>query len=60
MSTIKNPVKSFKAKQNDRFALELRLGKFTILELSYDISDKRFVFNLLSLLIIDTKKSKEK
>ena len=60
MSIIKDPVKSFERKQNDKFTLELRLGKITILEISYDVSDKRFVFNLLSLLIIDTKKKKEK
>ena len=60
MSKVKNPIKSFKKKQNDKFVLELRLGKITILEISYDVSDKRFIFNLLSVLIVDTEKKKKK
>ena len=56
MSTIKNPIKSFKTKQNDKFVIEIRFGKLTLLEVSYDVSDKHFVLNILSLLIIDKKK----
>ena len=56
MAGIVDPVKSFQSKQNDKFVVELRLGKLTVLEISYDVSEKKFVLNLLSLLIIDTSK----
>lgn len=52
---IINPLKSWNLKQNDKLILEVRLGKFTVLKISYDISEKEFDLNLLSLLIINKK-----
>ena len=56
MPEIVNPIKSTKQKQGDKFILELRLGKLTILELSYDISEKEFRFEILNLAIKSKKK----
>ena len=55
---VVDPVKSTKAKQNDKFVLALRLGKLTIFEVSYDVSDQEFRFELLNLAIIHKKAKK--
>ncbi len=48
---IINPKKSLEASQSDKWALEIRLGKFTIVELRYDHSNKKLEWNVLSLFI---------
>jgi len=35
-------------KQNDRFLLELRLGKLTVFKLLFDISDKHYELVLIN------------
>ena len=51
-----SPLKSLKSKQNDKFVLELRLGKLTIVEFSYDFSKKSFRLELFNLAIQSEKK----
>lgn len=52
---------SSKIKQNDKINLTLRLGKLTILEIKYDISDNKFTFMLLNLGVSqDSKKEAKK
>lgn len=43
-------INSWKAfnKQDDRYHLNLRLGKLTIFEIYYDVSDKEFRFMILN------------
>lgn len=47
MAKIKNGWKS-KRKQNDRFLLELRLGKLTVIKVLVDVSDKHFELSLFN------------
>ena len=46
-----NPIKSTKQKQNDKFLLEFRIGKLTILEFSFDVSDRKFRLEILNVAI---------
>jgi hypothetical protein len=56
---IINPIKSTQSKQNDKFNLEFRIGKLTFLELSYDVSDAEFRFEILNIPIVHNFKKKE-
>ena len=56
MPEVVNPVKSTKQKQGDKICLEIRFGKLTVLEISYDISRKSFRLEVLNFAI----KSKDK
>ncbi|MCK4260035.1 MAG: hypothetical protein KAX49_13735 [Halanaerobiales bacterium] len=55
-----NPVKSFKQKQGDKFVIELRFGKLTILEISYDHSLRNFRIELFNVAIVNSKKVEKK
>ena len=55
-----SPKKAWNLKQGDKFVLECRLGKFTLIEIKIDLSKHVFVFNLLSVGIFNILKAKKK
>jgi|TARA_R100001594_G_scaffold62861_1_gene97234 hypothetical protein len=50
MINFKNGWKS-KAKQDDKFVIEIRLGKISVFEMYFDISDKKFTFGVFNFFI---------
>ena len=50
MINFKNGWKS-NAKQDDKIIIQIRLGKFTLLEVKCDISDRKFTVGLFNFFV---------